>query len=713
MRKINSAFLAAMILLASILTAGSAAASSITNTRHDLSVNSTTVSGTATGGTAGIKTSAAAQNQVCVFCHTPHGANTTNGPLWNRMASTATYTMYSSDYLGPTGLNLTVPATPKARTKRCLGCHDGTVALGSVYNLPGSASGSYNAAGNPSLAMANNGVALPGNTLPAGNSNLGTSLANDHPVSYAYVVGNSNGFPTELNTVASVDATPLKIDKTNTPNTVECVSCHDPHDNQYTFFLRMADNKTLCTTCHNKTGWTASGHNTSGATANSTNYAGNHSQTTNFGATVGAVGCRSCHQTHNAGGAKYITKGVEEATCFNGTSTSCHGSSTTVLAGTSATARINIQTELGRVRRHPVIQASGAYAGDPTTYGAHVNLPGDESATQLGGGAAVNRHAECPDCHDPHQAQTAARKNTERASSGYPGISKALIGTWGVEPTTWPTPPTGAAITNNNQWLAASLAPAAYTKVTTPLDEYQVCLKCHSSYVTLNGRRDIAQEINPNNASYHGIVPLSRSTTGQASNTFVNTTTANEPWGSASAATRSRVWCSDCHGNNATTTTSPLGPHGSSLNGTGIGTSNSDKMLRATIVSSAGTGTPLCLLCHKSGSYWSGNTGSNMNRHGQWDVIQSPGCFLCHMYRFNGSTGAGTDGGNDGRIIAHGMNDRFVYLEKGTGLAGNGQMNTTFIGGQQTNTNFTAKTCTQDSNAMVGGCGAQHTNRSY
>ena len=39
-------------------------------------------------------------NQVCVFCHTPHGATISPGaPLWNRQLSTQTYTTYTSSSL--------------------------------------------------------------------------------------------------------------------------------------------------------------------------------------------------------------------------------------------------------------------------------------------------------------------------------------------------------------------------------------------------------------------------------------------------------------------------------------------------------------------------------------------------------------------------------------------------------------------------------------
>ncbi len=58
-------------------------ADSVLSSRHNLSVT----------GPGTIK--AATENQVCLFCHTPHVASP-EAPLWNRFASGAPYTPYSS-----------------------------------------------------------------------------------------------------------------------------------------------------------------------------------------------------------------------------------------------------------------------------------------------------------------------------------------------------------------------------------------------------------------------------------------------------------------------------------------------------------------------------------------------------------------------------------------------------------------------------------------
>ena len=72
------------------------AADQVYNTKHDLSIT----------GTNKLFQNGVAGNQTCVYCHTPHSAANTRGPLWNRAASSATYTTYGTTILGTV-----VPAT--------------------------------------------------------------------------------------------------------------------------------------------------------------------------------------------------------------------------------------------------------------------------------------------------------------------------------------------------------------------------------------------------------------------------------------------------------------------------------------------------------------------------------------------------------------------------------------------------------------------------
>src|SRR5208283_3723202 len=82
-------------------------------------------------------------------------------------------------------------------------------------------------------------------------SNLGTSLRDDHPVGYIY----DNAHDPELVNRAWPWNTSVKLDPDASNGTVECQTCHDPHDNSNTKFLRMPNiNAALCTFCHSKAG---------------------------------------------------------------------------------------------------------------------------------------------------------------------------------------------------------------------------------------------------------------------------------------------------------------------------------------------------------------------------------------------------------------------------------------------------------------------------
>ncbi|MGK7346015.1 MAG: cytochrome c3 family protein, partial [Candidatus Nitrospinota bacterium M3_3B_026] len=78
--------------------------------------------------------------EVCVYCHTPHGANSTiDAPLWNRTNPGNSYNLYNIPLTSGQS-----PTQPGINSLTCLSCHDGTVAIDSIINMPGS--GRYNAA---------------------------------------------------------------------------------------------------------------------------------------------------------------------------------------------------------------------------------------------------------------------------------------------------------------------------------------------------------------------------------------------------------------------------------------------------------------------------------------------------------------------------------------------------------------------------------------
>ena len=218
MKRFTKTMLLVMIAAVSVLMVAQIAKAGIATTKHNLaSSSSNTIKSNNT-------------DDICVFCHTPH-AGSSAAPLWNRANPTGTFTMYTS----PSGtLDMTINAAPLTVSLACLSCHDGATAINNVTNAPGSGlSGT-------AITMAN-GVTV----MPAGVTNLGTDLSNDHPISITYNTTLDTAFVAIAN--GKVGGLPLYGSK------VECASCHDVHGGAAQPFLRVSNAASaLCLKCHIK-----------------------------------------------------------------------------------------------------------------------------------------------------------------------------------------------------------------------------------------------------------------------------------------------------------------------------------------------------------------------------------------------------------------------------------------------------------------------------
>jgi predicted CXXCH cytochrome family protein len=181
--------------------------------------------------------------EICVYCHTPHNNNTDiDAPLWNRSTPTGPYTMYSS-----TSLDMDIATSPQGVSLACLSCHDNTIALDQIINIPPSALGST-ASG---TTIENCGTQCHVGDTPSGGlnfegTNIGTNLGNDHPISITYDPSKDPNFLTASN--GKVGNLPLYGPS---QDQVECASCHNPHDNSNEPFLRISnENSAMCLTCH-------------------------------------------------------------------------------------------------------------------------------------------------------------------------------------------------------------------------------------------------------------------------------------------------------------------------------------------------------------------------------------------------------------------------------------------------------------------------------
>jgi len=485
--------------------------SDIANTKHNFSV----------GSSGNVK--ATNENELCVFCHTPHGASTSiTAPLWNRDVGSSTYNLYSSSSLDALGLG-----QPGGSSKVCLSCHDGMIAIGNVNVLNGAATD-----GNPATADISMLGTGAGGTMPAGQGAttgftrlLGTDLSNDHPISFTYddSLASRDGelrFPSSSaymgNRIPGVKPTiPLEN------NQVQCISCHDPHIRDTVIsnikFLRLnrfqatpplggafdKTNDIICLGCHDKDGWSDSAHaNSLVADETYSSLAASLREFDN-GLPVWKAACLNCHDPHTVQGARRLLReGTDsltspktggnsaiEETCYQ-----CHSSTGGVLLNQGATnfAVPNIETDFLKTRTMPINNQPEVH--DIGT-SAELQSGADflESQVTLGLGANSNRHTECTDCHNPHRmiknrvfndnAGIPDTAGTHNHSAGHTNIASGVLrGSSGVEPvygsSSFMANPSSYTLKRGNP------PPGATTDVNQSYvtREYQICLKCHSNY---------------------------------------------------------------------------------------------------------------------------------------------------------------------------------------------------------------------------------------
>lgn len=233
-----------------------------------------------------------ATDQVCVFCHTPHGANinqsyyadpgdmTYNGTaapqsgglinglyLWNRQAPERSFSIYTSATLEqPAGYG-----QPGLVSMLCLSCHDGIGAMNVLLNYPAGATfdgngylfgvGGRNQFGDFSVSdpfvgplniaegQADGGSGTQGDPL------TGLDLTNDHPIGMVYT--DIQALDAGLRSTGDVlNFTQTLVDRLDiTEGRLECSTCHDAHvtnPDGNKFLVLDNTNSYLCTRCHLK-----------------------------------------------------------------------------------------------------------------------------------------------------------------------------------------------------------------------------------------------------------------------------------------------------------------------------------------------------------------------------------------------------------------------------------------------------------------------------
>ncbi len=236
--------------------------------------------------------------------------------------------------------------------------------------------------------------------------------------------------------------------------------------------------------------------------------------------TVGGDGCAACHRTHSAQGPNVLTTtSTQTQLCFT-----CHDS-----VGSGASSGVEGEYT------NPAVPAN-----DPTTrsYYTHDALATDSGHTLAADdefGGRSNRHSQCADCHQPHEANDRP-------------------GTMTTEGWTLPGPLDGisaVAVTNG----AAGTVPT-FTFVDGGKDratlEYQLCFKCHSGATVLPSNAgftpskdvlDKAVEFNPANESYHPIEAAGQNQTSEMAASLAGTS----PFKQWNFSTTSTIRCLNCH----------------------------------------------------------------------------------------------------------------------------------------------------------------------
>lgn len=210
-------------------------------------------------GSALRNTNATIAGQTCIFCHTPHGGSNSI-PLWNRTAPTGgAYQLYTSS---TTDVTTTANLVAASVSGACLSCHDGTIAVDVLADVNGLAFGpsvAFTRQGTAKAIFAN-GTGGTSNVMSGGLPFLGTDLRNDHPVAIVYETARAATaaeFVTQVVngpriTVGAVNPVPIFGSSAATA-TVECASCHNPHNNSLGNFLRKANTgSAICLSCHIK-----------------------------------------------------------------------------------------------------------------------------------------------------------------------------------------------------------------------------------------------------------------------------------------------------------------------------------------------------------------------------------------------------------------------------------------------------------------------------
>jgi predicted CXXCH cytochrome family protein len=268
-------------------------------------------------------------------------------------------------------------------------------------------------------------------------------------------------------------------------------------------------------------------------------------------------GCGSCHVGHGMSGQPMLER-AEEEFCYQ-----CHSTveerNRMIESGRLSPAALlgDVESEFQKTYRHPVVEGVG-----------HSPL---EELPQLGS-ASVN-HAECADCHNPHQR-----------SHGGTVIKKVQ----------------GYSLSGQ--------------RVQTTALEYEICLKCHSDRLGIgSSERSLVEDFAIDARSQH---PVTRPSAGPRS-----------PSVQAVAGVGGTMGCSDCH--RSDDPDAPRGPHGSNYRFLLSGNYDVD-----VFANESGFAFEFCYSCHDRSSILNNESFPLHREHVLGDPmagIKGTSCYTCHV----------------------------------------------------------------------------------
>ena len=350
---------------------------------------------------------------------------------------------------------------------------------------------------------------------------------------------------------------------------IQCATCHDPHITK-SKFLRLnrlqtnagpsrssnsdssfnQANDIICLACHTKLGaaWANSAH--ANETVADETYTAAAAALRGFpaGTKVWQASCLNCHDTHTVQGSRRLLRegtGVAAGTADSTELAVASGPATGAVYQSGVAPNVgdnnvssSIETTCFQCHRpsggtNAITAATGIVPSVKTLFDLRYGMPmksSQQADSSVGGKERHNitnadliespenlghldktaRHAECPDCHNPHRLVRNSKFNglgdaSLRTNQPVSTVSAAALennvasgvlrGGWGVQPTfsavatsVWPRP-TGiysrvqgdpgasTSISNSNPYLT---------------HEYQLCFKCHSDYANGPNKTDFA-----------------------------------------------------------------------------------------------------------------------------------------------------------------------------------------------------------------------------